>query len=201
MIFWAALPGRKRASTSPALHSISGGGNGAHCLGRLRSLAGGFFQFQPAGLVGGDEFLQFGKVHGVFAAAEAWDQTVGASPCSTGSQTDYYHNRLARESEPTAVTPRAQSLPLWSGQRLHAHHAHASPGPFEDLLRCEAVAEAWARIDKLPPRQQQAFVLRVIDGWSYADIGQALGIESATAKKHVFLATQSVRQGTKTTSL
>lgn len=43
-------------------------------------------------------------------------------------------------------------------------------------------------------RQQEVFVLRHVEGWSTRDVGDALGIDTGTVKRHLFRANQAFRR-------
>lgn len=48
-------------------------------------------------------------------------------------------------------------------------------------------------IDQLPPKQKEAFVLHKIEGKSYKEISQLMGISHSTINKHIYVANKFVK--------
>ncbi|RMH27565.1 MAG: RNA polymerase sigma factor [Planctomycetota bacterium] len=71
---------------------------------------------------------------------------------------------------------------VWALTRPHTHRP--APGADSD----EAVRAARRALDRLPAMQRAAFVLRVVDGMSYAHIAAALGTTESAAGSSVHAA-------------
>jgi RNA polymerase sigma factor (sigma-70 family) len=58
--------------------------------------------------------------------------------------------------------------------------------PLEDLLVADEASRLLKEaVDRLPPRCQVAFKLKVFHGFSYREIGEQLGVSEKTVEKHV----------------
>jgi RNA polymerase sigma-70 factor (ECF subfamily) len=74
------------------------------------------------------------------------------------------------------------------------------PSPTDDsaperlLGQKELAARVWAALDRLPFEQRTAIVLREIDGLSYGEIGESLGIAVGTVKSRLARARQHLRE-------
>jgi RNA polymerase sigma-70 factor (ECF subfamily) len=67
----------------------------------------------------------------------------------------------------------------------------ADPGlPAPDRVLRDEVRSA---VGRLPPRQREVLVLKVYEGWTFAEIGRALGIAIGTAKATFFQAVTGLR--------
>lgn len=64
----------------------------------------------------------------------------------------------------------------------------------ETLQKKEDEALLKAAIDHLPPQRKQVFTLCRIEGKTYEEAGQILGIFSSTISNHLVKATKSVRE-------
>lgn len=53
-------------------------------------------------------------------------------------------------------------------------------------------SEVWAAVRSLPRKQAQAVTLRYLEGWSIAEIAEALGCAEATAKVHLHRARRAL---------
>jgi RNA polymerase sigma-70 factor (ECF subfamily) len=67
-------------------------------------------------------------------------------------------------------------------------HSGVDAGPEETILAREAIRSAAAALDELPARTRSVFILRRLEGLSYADIGDRLGISVSAIEKHMQLA-------------
>jgi RNA polymerase sigma-70 factor (ECF subfamily) len=79
-----------------------------------------------------------------------------------------------------------EELPAWEP-------ADPGPGPLhklEDSQAWEAMAEA---VRKLPPRQREAFMLRVLEGLDVAETARAMGCSDGSVKTHLSRAMHALR--------
>jgi RNA polymerase sigma-70 factor (family 1) len=64
----------------------------------------------------------------------------------------------------------------------------------EDLLKKENDALLKAAIDHLPPQRKQVFTLCRIEGKTYDEAAEIMGVSSSTVSNHLVKATKSVRE-------
>jgi RNA polymerase sigma-70 factor, ECF subfamily len=69
-----------------------------------------------------------------------------------------------------------------------------SDSPDRALARKEMAARLWAALDALPFDQRTVIVLREIDGLSYDEIADSLGVAVGTVKSRLTRARQTLRQ-------
>ena len=67
-----------------------------------------------------------------------------------------------------------------------------APPPEARLLALEALQEIDAALDGLPPPVRQAFLLAQLDGLSYAEIAERLGVSSSSVKQYLTRANRHV---------
>ena len=69
----------------------------------------------------------------------------------------------------------------------------AEPTPVKRLELDEAIGALELAIAELPPRQQQAFLLRNFEGLDVSDTASAMGCSQGSVKTHYFRALESLR--------
>ena len=68
-----------------------------------------------------------------------------------------------------------------------------SDRPERQLATSDAMQELEAAVHALPARQQQAFMLRALEGLNVADTAQAMGCSEGSVKTHYSRAVHSLR--------
>lgn len=71
--------------------------------------------------------------------------------------------------------------------------ADGAPGPDRQLMADEAMQRLESALAVLPARQQEAFVLRCLEGMDVAATATAMGCSEGSVKTHYFRALQSLR--------
>ena len=77
-------------------------------------------------------------------------------------------------------------LPAWEP-------ADNGPGPLDRLQDAQSYADMAAAVHKLPRRQREAFMLRVLDGLDVAETAQAMGCSEGSVKNHLSRAMHNLR--------
>jgi RNA polymerase sigma-70 factor (ECF subfamily) len=68
------------------------------------------------------------------------------------------------------------------------------PTPEEEALSREVRERIWLAFRELPPRQQEIFVLRYLEGWAVGAIAEALELSAGSVKQHLFRAVHRLRR-------
>jgi RNA polymerase sigma-70 factor (ECF subfamily) len=84
--------------------------------------------------------------------------------------------------------------PAASAEGLEALPGAATDEPQRELGRRELGARVRQGIEGLPERLRAAFVLRVLEGLEYDEVGRATGVTPATARTHVMQARKRLLQ-------
>jgi len=79
-----------------------------------------------------------------------------------------------------------EDLPAWEP-------ADTGPGPLERLTDSQSYADMAAAVKRLPQRQREAFMLRVLEGLDVAETAQAMGCSEGSVKTHLSRALQRLR--------
>ena len=77
-------------------------------------------------------------------------------------------------------------LPSWDP-------ADNGPGPMDRLQDAQSYADMAAAVKKLPQRQREAFMLRVLEGLDVAETAQAMGCSEGSVKTHLSRAMHHLR--------
>lgn len=79
-------------------------------------------------------------------------------------------------------------------QRMMAGFDTAYSHVEEKIMRGERAAIVHRLIEQLPPERRQVFILHKIEGKSYKEITELLGIDAAQIAKHVYHSTRYLKQ-------
>ena len=77
-------------------------------------------------------------------------------------------------------------LPAWEP-------ADNGPGPLDRLQDAQSYADMAAAVKKLPQRQREAFMLRVLEGLDVAETARAMGCSEGSVKTHLSRAMHNLR--------
>ncbi|SFR85546.1 RNA polymerase sigma-70 factor, ECF subfamily [Dyella sp. OK004] len=77
-------------------------------------------------------------------------------------------------------------LPAWEP-------ADTAPGPLDRLQDSQSYADMAVAVKKLPQRQREAFMLRVLEGLDVAETAQAMGCSEGSVKTHLSRAMHNLR--------
>ena len=79
-----------------------------------------------------------------------------------------------------------EDLPVWEP-------ADHGPGPFDRLRDAQSWAALAAALQQLPPRQREAFMLRMLEGLDVAATARAMACSEGSVKTHLSRAMQHLR--------
>lgn len=111
-------------------------------------------------------------------------------PTQKDDQARYLHavarNHLTDEwrSQGRGAGPQFVSLSEVESE-AHALSANAATSPEETAANRQLIERVSDAVDELPPRQRQAFLLNRIDGHSYDEVAQCMGISPRMVAKHI----------------
>ena len=95
-------------------------------------------------------------------------------------------NRILVWSGRMQLDEAGEELPAWEA-------ADPGPDPARLLSSRQAYAAMSAAIRKLPRRQQETFLLRVLEGLDVADTARAMGCSEGSVKTHLSRALEALR--------
>lgn len=72
--------------------------------------------------------------------------------------------------------------------------ASSDPAPADAVVSAETAALVAEAVDRLPPTQRAVVTMRVWNGLSYAEIGEAIDRSEATARSHMFHGLAALRK-------
>ncbi|MBU6246982.1 MAG: RNA polymerase sigma factor [Xanthomonadaceae bacterium] len=79
-----------------------------------------------------------------------------------------------------------EELPVWEP-------ADAGPGPLDRLQDAQSYRDLAGAVRKLPQRQREAFMLRVLEGLDVAETARAMGCSEGSVKTHLSRAMHHLR--------
>ena len=88
---------------------------------------------------------------------------------------------------------RKRLIPFVAGIEHLEHVADLTPSPEDHAASRQELRRLQQSIQRLPPRCSEVFVLARIDGLTYAQIGDRLGISPKTAFSHMVTALERLR--------
>lgn len=106
------------------------------------------------------------------------------------------------EADLSLMFRTAQNLALdyLRARRVRTEHARQSAHDDTTPASPEQAADSRTRLDgllrtlrALPPRTRQIFLMQRVDGWTYPQIGRALGVSTSTVEKEMMLAMHRCR--------
>jgi len=81
---------------------------------------------------------------------------------------------------------REQVVPIETMEDVDALNvAMDAPGPDQNVIAREELRRVQAALDRLPRRAREAVILRKVEGLSWREIGQRMGIADRTVNRHL----------------
>lgn len=118
---------------------------------------------------------------------EAWLFRIAANLARSDARRRVLRRRLFVPEIPEDEAPVPTALPDGSGP--------CSPDDPESAARASEVREALRRaLPRVPPVFREAVLLREVEGWSYREIAERLGIEEGTVKSRAHRGRKRLRE-------
>ncbi len=114
-----------------------------------------------------------------------WLLTIALNLCRNWAR------RVGREQQTAEPHPME---PDDDGQDLLDRLADPSPDPLEALLAAEASEALERAVDALPLAYRQVIILRYVEGLSYEELAQTLGLPLNTVRTHLLRAKERLRR-------
>ena len=133
------------------------------------------------------------------SSLKTWILRITANRARTRGEREARSVPLSSLAGPDDDGPAVDPDRFWSADDPHYPGGWAVPPhswarlPEEQLLAAETLQQVRAAIAKLPPRQQEVIVLRDVEGWAPAEVGQALDLTPGNQRVLLHRARSKVR--------